>query len=134
MVTITPRSQIQIQNPDHDPHGKGGLTLDLNLECPRVNTTNLDPDLDPNSNLIGCLEHSMCVIYDNITITFFVKVAASKSKCFFELALLDAYLTEYVIINFYRKAFKATNSSFPCFGREHGLTSQQWWQKVLFFI
>lgn len=23
-----------------------------------------------------------------------------------------------------------TNSSFPCFGKHHNLTSQQWWQKV----
>lgn len=35
-------------------------------------------------------------------------------------------------IRSYRLSFKETSSSFPCFGRIHNLSSQQWWQKVLF--
>ena len=38
----------QVPNLDHNPHGRGGLSLDLNPVCLRVNTTNLDEDLDQN--------------------------------------------------------------------------------------
>ena len=41
-----PRLHDQVPNPDsnlnHNPHGGGGLSLDLNPVCFRVNATNLD--------------------------------------------------------------------------------------------
>ena len=41
----------QVPNPDpnldHNPHGRGGLSMDSNPVCLRVNATNLDQD--PNS-------------------------------------------------------------------------------------
>ena len=43
-------SQIQISL-DHNPHGKDGLSLDLNPEFPCVNTTDLD--LDQNLHVNG---------------------------------------------------------------------------------
>ena len=40
----------QVPNPDsnldHNPHGRGGLSPDLNPVCLRINATNLDQDLD----------------------------------------------------------------------------------------
>ena len=46
---ISPCShRTQVPNPDltldHDLYVRGGLSLDLNPECPCVNTTNLIPD------------------------------------------------------------------------------------------
>ena len=35
-------------NLDHNPHGRSGLSLDLNPVCLCVNATNLDQDLDQN--------------------------------------------------------------------------------------
>ena len=51
--TLKPRlHEHQVPNPDsnldHNPHGRGGLSLDLNPVCLRVNTTNQDQDLDQN--------------------------------------------------------------------------------------
>ena len=47
----------QVPNPDsnldHNPHGRGGLSLDLNPVCLRVNATNLDQDLDQNPRVNG---------------------------------------------------------------------------------
>ena len=44
--------EYRVLNPDsnlnHNPHGKGGLSLDLNPVCFRVNATNLDQDPDQN--------------------------------------------------------------------------------------
>ena len=36
----------QVSNLGHNPHGRGGLSLDLNPVCLRVNATNLDQDVD----------------------------------------------------------------------------------------
>ena len=48
-------SMHQVPNPDsnldHNPHGRGGLSLDLNPVCLRVNATNLH--LDQNSRVNG---------------------------------------------------------------------------------
>ena len=46
-LCLKPRlHEHQVPNPDpnldHNPHGRGGLSLDLNPVCLRVNTTNLD--------------------------------------------------------------------------------------------
>ena len=53
----------QVPNPDsnldHNPYGRGGLSLDLNPVCLHVNTTNLDQDLDQNPRVHGTLE--MCL-------------------------------------------------------------------------
>ena len=47
----------QVPNPDsnldHNLHGRGGLSLDLNPVCLRVNATSLDPDLDQNARVNG---------------------------------------------------------------------------------
>ena len=47
----------QVPNPDsnldHNPHGRGGLSLDWNPVCLRVNATNLDQDLDQNASVNG---------------------------------------------------------------------------------
>ena len=47
----------QVLNPDsnldHNLHGRGGLSLDLNPVCLRVNATNLDQDLDQNTSVNG---------------------------------------------------------------------------------
>ena len=52
-----PRLHDQVPNPDsnlnHNPHGGGGLSLDLNPVCFRVNATNLDQDLDQNPRTIN---------------------------------------------------------------------------------
>ena len=52
----------QVPNPDsnldHNLHGRGGLSPDLNPVCLRVNTTSLDQDLDQNTRVNGALEHA----------------------------------------------------------------------------
>ena len=40
-------------NLDQNPHGRGGLSLDLNPVCLRVNATSLDQDLDQNPHVNG---------------------------------------------------------------------------------
>ena len=42
-------------NLDHNPHGRGDLSLDLNPVFLRVNVTNLDQDLDQNPRVNGAL-------------------------------------------------------------------------------
>ena len=50
----------QVPNPDsnldHNLHGRGGLSLDLNPVCLRVNATSLDQDLDQNPRVNGALD------------------------------------------------------------------------------
>ena len=43
-------------NLDHNPHGRGGLSLDSNPVCLRVNATSLDQDLDQNARVNGAIE------------------------------------------------------------------------------
>ena len=43
-------------NLDHNPHGRGGLSPDLNPVCLRVNATNLDQDLDQNARVNGAID------------------------------------------------------------------------------
>ena len=47
----------QVPNPDsnldHNLHGRGGLSPDLNPLCLRVNATSLDQDLDQNTRVNG---------------------------------------------------------------------------------
>ena len=47
----------QVPNPDsnldHNLHGRGGLSPDLNPLCLRVNATSLDQDLDQNARVNG---------------------------------------------------------------------------------
>ena len=54
----------QVPNPDsnldHNLHGRGGLSPDLNPVCLRVNATSLDQDLDQNARVNGAiLSHSL---------------------------------------------------------------------------
>ena len=61
---IKPRlHEHQVPNPDsnldHNTHGRGGLSLDLNPVCLRVNTTSLDQDLDQNPCVNGALESNL---------------------------------------------------------------------------
>ena len=52
----------QVPNPDsnldHNLHGRGGLSLDLNPVClrVRVNATSLDQDLDLNARVNGAID------------------------------------------------------------------------------
>ena len=52
----------QVPNPDsnldHNLHGRGGLSLDLNPVCLRVNATSLDQDLDQNARVNGAIDSS----------------------------------------------------------------------------
>ena len=53
ILGLEPRlHEHQVPNPDsnldHNPHGRGGLSLDLNPVCFRVNATSLDQDLNQN--------------------------------------------------------------------------------------
>ena len=55
---IKPRlHEHQVPNPDsnldHNLHGRGGLSLDSNPVCLRVNATSLDQDLDQNARVNG---------------------------------------------------------------------------------
>ena len=49
----------QVPNPDsnldHNLHGRGGLSPDLNPLCLRVNATSLDQDLDQNARVNGAI-------------------------------------------------------------------------------
>ena len=49
----------QVPNPDsnldHNLHGRGGLSPDLNPVCLRVNATSLDQDLDQNACVNGAI-------------------------------------------------------------------------------
>ena len=47
----------QVPNPDHNLHGRGGLSPDLNPVSLRVNATNLDQDLDQNARVNGAIDH-----------------------------------------------------------------------------
>ena len=63
--TLKPRlHEHQVPNPDsnldHSLHGRGGLSLDSNPDCLRVNATNLDQDLDKNARVNGALEEWSC--------------------------------------------------------------------------
>ena len=55
----------QVPNPDsnldHNPHGRGGLSLDLNPLCLRVNATSLDQDLDQNARVNGAIGHMVVI-------------------------------------------------------------------------
>ena len=50
----------QVPNPnsnlDHNLHGRGGLSPDLNPLCLRVNATSLDQDLDQNARVNGAID------------------------------------------------------------------------------
>ena len=50
---------MQVPNPDsnldHNPHGRGGLSLDLNPVCLHVNATNLQLDQDLANSCICCI-------------------------------------------------------------------------------
>ena len=57
---VKPRlHEHQVPNPDsnldHNLHGRGGLSPDLNPVCLRVNATSLDQDLDKNAHVNGAL-------------------------------------------------------------------------------
>ena len=55
------RSRIQIEIcMDNNLHGRGGLSLDLNPVCLRVNTTNLYQDLDQNPRVNGAYDN--CIV------------------------------------------------------------------------
>ena len=57
MDILKPRlHEHQVPNPDHNPYGRGGLSLDLNPVCLRVNTTN--QDLDQNTCVNGAIATS----------------------------------------------------------------------------
>ena len=55
----------QVPNPDsnldHNLHGRGGLSPDLNPLCLRVNATSLDQDLDQNARVNGAKEHNKVI-------------------------------------------------------------------------
>ena len=63
LIEVKPRlHEHQVQNPDsnldHNLHGRGGLSPDLNPLCLRVNATSLDQDLDKNARVNGALVES----------------------------------------------------------------------------
>ena len=62
----------QVLNPgsnlDHNPHGRGGLSLDLNPVCLRVCATNPDQDLDQNPRVNGAIATaSRCLVFLNLS-------------------------------------------------------------------
>ena len=52
-------------NLDHNPYGRGGMSLDLNPVCLCVNATSLDQDLDQNPRVNGALRgvHNLKTIF-----------------------------------------------------------------------
>ena len=60
-LDLKPRlHEHQVPNPDsnldHNLHGRGGLSPDLNPLCLRVNATSLDQDLDQNARVNGAID------------------------------------------------------------------------------
>ena len=54
------KAEHQVPNPDsnldHNPHGRGGLSPDLNPVCLPVNATSPDQDLDQNPYVNGAID------------------------------------------------------------------------------
>ena len=77
---LTPKPRLhehQVPNPDsnldHNLHGRGGLSLDLNPVCLRVNATSLDQDLDQNARVNGAQVNKSQVRYREMTCFFFLQ-------------------------------------------------------------
>ena len=69
----------QVPNPDsnldHNPHGRGGLSLDSNPVCLRVNATSLDKDL--NARVNGAIVSLSKLVYESAALHFFWSYACS---------------------------------------------------------